>query len=92
MQETPLGRSCQNQYGGEAMKSYRFFVTTHHDVSAETLEEALKALNELRRRGLSPQFDTVTRIEVEDEEGHYVQVDHPLRAGDLDARKEAQLH
>lgn len=74
------------------MKSYRFVTTTHHDVSAETLEEALKALNELRRRGLSPQFDTVARIEVEDGEGHYIPVDHPLRAGDLDARKETQLH
>ncbi len=74
------------------MKTYRFVSTTHHDVSAETLEDALKALDELKRRGLSPQFDAVIRIEVQDEAGHYVPVDRPLRAGDLDARKEAQLH
>jgi hypothetical protein len=74
------------------MKTYRFVSTTHHDVSAETLEDALKALDELKRRGLSPQFDAVIRIEVEDEEGHYVPVDRPMRAGDLDAGKGAQLH
>jgi hypothetical protein len=74
------------------MKTYRFVTKTHHDVFAETLEEALNAFNEMKRRGLSPQFDTVIRVEVEEEEGHYVPVDHPLRAGDLDASKEAQLH
>lgn len=74
------------------MKTYRFVTTTHHDVFAETLEEALKAINEMKQRGLSPQFDTVMRIEVEDEKGHYVPVDRPMRAGDVDARMEAQLH
>ena len=74
------------------MKTYRFVTTTYHDVSAETLEDALKTINEMKQRGLSPQFDTVMRIEVEDEEGHYVPVDRPMRAGDVDARKEAQLH
>ena len=74
------------------MKMYRFVTKTHHDVFAETLEGALKAFNEMKRRGLSPQFDTVIRVEVEEEEGHYIPVDHPLRAGDLDASKEAQLH
>ena len=74
------------------MKTYRFVSMTHHDVSAETLEDAVKAMNELKRRGFSPQFDTIIRIEVEDEKGHYVPVDRPMRAGDLDSRKEAQLH
>lgn len=61
-------------------------------MNSESLEDALKAINELKQGGLSHQFDTVMRIEVEDDEGHYVPVDRPLRAGDLDARKEAQLH
>jgi len=74
------------------MKTYRFVAKTHHDVFAETLEEALKAFNEMNRRGLSLQFETVIRVEVEEEEGRYIPVDHPLRAGDLDASKEAQLH
>ncbi len=74
------------------MKTYRFVTMTHHDVCAKTLEEALSAFNEMKRRGLSPQFDSVVRIEVEGEDGKYVPVDHVLRAGDLDARKEAQLH
>jgi hypothetical protein len=74
------------------MKTYRFVTATYHDVSGETIEEALKAFNEMKRRGLLPRFDTVIRVEVEDKEGHYVQVDHPLRAGDLDVRKEVLLH
>jgi hypothetical protein len=90
--ETSHSRSCQNLYGVEAMKMYRFVTTTHHDVSAETVEEAMEAFNEMKQKGLSPQFDTVIRIEVEDGAGHYIPVDRPLRAGDLDARKETQLH
>jgi hypothetical protein len=74
------------------MITYRFVATTHHDVVAETLEGALEAFDEMKRRGLLPNFDTVIRIEVRDEKGHYVPVDHALRAGDLDARKEVHLH
>jgi hypothetical protein len=74
------------------MKTYRFVTTTHHEVFAETLEEALNAFHEMKQRGLSPQSDTVSRIEVEDEEGHYIPVDRALRAGDLDARTDEQLH
>jgi hypothetical protein len=77
---------------GEAMKTYRFFTKSQHDVSAETLEEATVAFNEMKQKGLLPQFDSVIRIEVEDQEGHYVPVDHALRAGDLYAGKQAQLH
>ncbi len=74
------------------MKTYRFVTTSHHDVIAETVEEAMEAFNEMKRKGLSPQFDTVSQIEVEDEEGHYMPVDRALRAGDLDARREGLLH
>lgn len=74
------------------MKTYRFVVTTHHDVFAETLEQALEAFHEMKRRGLSPQFDSVMRIEVQDERGNYIPVDRALRAGDLDAGKETHLH
>ena len=74
------------------MKTYRFVITTHQDVDAETLEEAIEAFNKEMQAGLSLKIDTVRRIEVEAEEGHYIPVDHPLRAGDLDASKEAQLH
>ena len=74
------------------MKRYRFFTKAHYDLFAENLEEALQNFNELKQRGLSPQFDTVVRIEVQDEEGHFVPVDRALRAGSLDARQEAQVH
>lgn len=73
------------------MKTYRFVTRTHHDVLAESLEGALKAFNEMKQQ-LSPQFDAVIRVEVEEEEGRYIPVDHRLRAGDLDADKEEQLH
>ncbi len=62
------------------MKTYRFVTTTHEDVVAETLEEAIEAFNKVRQAGLSPEIDTVGRIEVRDEKGEYVSVDHPLRA------------
>ncbi len=74
------------------MKTYRFVTTKYHDVQAETLEEAIDAFNEMKRGLLFTQFDMVSRIEVEDEKGERVPVDRPMRAGDLDARKEAQIH
>lgn len=52
----------------------------------------MEAFNEMKQKGLSPQFDKVIRIEVEDEEGQHIPLDHALQAGDLDARKGAQLH
>jgi hypothetical protein len=75
-----INRGCLNKYGGEAMKTYRFVTTTHQDVIAETLEEAIEAFNRVRQAGLSPEVDTVGRIEVRDEEGEYVPVDHRLKA------------
>ncbi len=74
------------------MKTYRFVIAAHHDVSAETLEEAMEAFNEIKQKGLSPKVDTVSRIEVKDEKGEYMPVDHALRAGILAADKEAQIH
>ncbi|MBI5248071.1 MAG: hypothetical protein HY912_01130 [Desulfomonile tiedjei] len=74
------------------MKTYRFVITTHHDVVAETLEEALETFNEMKRAGLSPNFEAVIRVEERDEKGEYIAVDRPLRAGDVDSRKEAHLH
>jgi hypothetical protein len=74
------------------MKTYRFVTTTHHDVVAETLEEAVEAFSEMKRGGLSPDVDTVVRVEVKGEKGEYIPVDRPLRAEHLDARKEAPSH
>ncbi len=74
------------------MKTYRFVSTAHHDVPAETLEEAIKAFNEMKRGGLSPKLGAVTEIEVEDEPGQYIRVDRPLRGGDLEAGREAPAH
>jgi hypothetical protein len=74
------------------MKTYRFVTTTHRDVVAETLEEAVETFNEMRRGGLSPEYDTVVRVEVEDEEGEYIPVDRPLRGGDVDVRKAVHIH
>jgi hypothetical protein len=73
------------------MKTYRFVTTTHQDVVAETLEEAIRAFNGVRRAGLSPKVDTVGRIEVRDEKGRYVPVDHPLRAEYLTANKQEEI-
>ena len=74
------------------MKTYRFVIAAHHDVSAETLEEAMETFNEIKQKGLSPKFDMVSRIEVKDEKGEYIAVDYPMRAGNLAANKEAQIH
>ena len=74
------------------MKTYRFVTTAHHDVFAETLEEAMENFNEMKQKGLSPKIDLVSLIEVKDKNGEYVSVDCPLRAGDLDARKAASIH
>jgi hypothetical protein len=74
------------------MKTYRFVIAAHHDVLAETLEEAMEAFNEMKHKGLLPKVDTVSRIEVKDEKGEYIPVDYPLRAGHLAANKEAQVH
>ncbi len=74
------------------MNTYRFVTTTHRDVVAETLEEAVEAFNEMKRRGLSPEAESVVRVEVEDEKGEYIPVDRPLRGGDVDARKAAHTH
>ena len=73
------------------MKTYRFVTTAHHDVFAETLEEAMEAFNEMKQRGLSPEVDKVSRIEVKDKKGEYLPVDCPLRADYLAATKEAQI-
>jgi hypothetical protein len=62
------------------MKTYRFVTTAHYDVSAETLEEAMAAFHEKKQKELSPNVDTVSRIEVNDEKGEYAPVDHPMRA------------
>lgn len=85
-------RKLSELVGRWAMRTYRFVVKTHHDVHAETLEEALKAFHEMQRQGLATQSTAVTRIEVEDEQGHYIPVDRALRAGDLEVRKQAELH
>lgn len=74
------------------MKTYRFVIASHHDVFAETLEEAMEAFNEFKRKGLPPKVDMVSRIEVKDEKGEYIPVDYPMRAGNPAANKEAQIH
>jgi hypothetical protein len=68
------------------MKTYRFVTAGHHDIFAETLEEAMDAFKEMKQKALSPQIDGVIRIEAEDQEGRYVPVDRALRAGDLETR------
>lgn len=54
------------------MKTYRFVIASHHDVLAETLEEAMEAFKEMKHTGLFPKVDTVSRIEVKDEKGEYI--------------------
>jgi len=67
------------------MKTYRFITAAHYDVFAETLEEALKEFNEIKRKKGSPSVDLVSRIEIKDSQGAYIPVDHPLRAEYLPA-------
>ena len=73
------------------MKTYRFVTTAHHDVFAETLEEAMEAFKDMKQKGLSPKVDVVSRVEIKDKKGEYIPVDSPLRAGYLGANKEAQI-
>jgi hypothetical protein len=73
------------------MKTYRFVTTTHQDVAAETLEEAIKAFNKVRQAGLSPNIDTVREIEVRDKKGEYVSIDRPLRAEYQAANEQTEM-
>ncbi len=73
------------------MKTYRFISKSCQDVRAETLEEAIDVFNEMKRGGRLTPCDAVVRIEVKDEEGEYVPVDRPLRAGDLEGAEEAKI-
>jgi hypothetical protein len=73
------------------MKTYRFVTTTHQDVVAETLEDAIEAFNRVKQAGLSPEIDAVGRIEVRDEEGEYVPIDRPLRAKYPVANKQEEI-
>lgn len=73
------------------MKTYRFVTTTHQDVVAETVEEAIAAFNEMRQAGLSPNVDTVGRVEVRDDKGGYVPVDRPMRAEYPAANKQTEM-
>ena len=66
------------------MKEFRFVVTSHHSVSAETLEKAIEAFNEMKQKGNAPEIHMVRRVEVQDDDGEYVPVDRPLRAGYLE--------
>ena len=73
------------------MKTYRFVTTAHHDVFAETLEEAMEAFKNMKQKGLSPKVDVVSRVEIKDKKGEYIPVDCPLRADYLAPAKEAQI-
>jgi hypothetical protein len=73
------------------MKTYRFVVMTCQDVVAEDLEKAIETFNKMRHARLSPGNTTVERIEVRDEKGEYVAVDHPLRAEYLAANEQAEI-
>jgi hypothetical protein len=73
------------------MKTYRFVIASHHDVSAETLEGAMDDFNEIKQKALSPKVDMGIRIEVKDEKGEYIPLDCPMRAGYQAANKEAQI-
>lgn len=73
------------------MKQYRFVAMTHHQVSAETLEGAIGAFSEMKRKGLPPTVCMVSRIEVQGEKGAYAPVDRPLRAGALHVQEKASV-
>jgi hypothetical protein len=62
------------------MKTYRFVTTAHYDVSADTLEDAMETFREIKQKEPLAKVDSVCRVEVNDEKGEYVPVDHPLRA------------
>lgn len=62
------------------MKRFRFIATTEHDVSAETLDEAIEAFNQLKQRGKTDVLTRISRIDVLDENEEYVPVDRPMRA------------
>ncbi len=74
------------------MKTFRFVTTRHHDVHAESVEDAIKAFKEMKEKGILSELDKVNRIEVQDEEGNYIPVDRPLRAGDLDSPRQEWMH
>ncbi len=67
------------------MRQFRFVGTTHHSVSAESLEKAIETFNEIKKSGIARGVHSIRRVEVMDDDGEYVPVDHPLRSGDLEA-------
>ena len=71
------------------MRQYRFVACTNETVSAESLEKAIEIFKNKMQEMQVPEDFSIRRIEVLDENGEYVPVDRPLRAGDLDKRKVA---
>ena len=71
------------------MRQYRLVACISETVSAESLERAIETFkDEMKKRKMTEDF-SIRRIEILDENGKYVPVDRPLRAGDLDKRKVA---
>jgi hypothetical protein len=73
------------------MKTYRFVVTAHQDVVAETLDNAIETFSKTRHATPSPRIITVERIEFRDEKEAFRPVDRPLRAEYLFENKQAEI-
>ena len=73
------------------MKTYRFVVTAHQDVVAETLDKAIETFSTMRHATVSPRIVTVDRIEVRDQKGGFRPLDPPLRAKYLFENKQAEI-
>jgi hypothetical protein len=71
------------------MRQYRFVVGVSETVSAESLEKAIETFKDEMKKSKMTEDFSIRRIEILDENGEYVPVDRPLRAGDLDKRKVA---
>jgi hypothetical protein len=71
------------------MRQYRFVASISETVFAKNLEKAIEIFkNRMHEKQITEDF-TLRRIETLDENGEYVPVDRPLRAGDVDKKKVA---
>ncbi len=73
------------------MTQYRFIAKSQLEVSADSLEEAIRAFHATKERERMQGVHQVERIEVVDEAGNSEPVDRPLRAGDVD-KQDRLLH
>ena len=69
------------------MTQYRFTEKSQLEVSADSLEDAIRVYHAEKEKKRMQGFKRVERIEIVDESGRILPVDRPLRSGDVEKRE-----